>query len=134
MTDYKPKIYIWLMNTKNTHLTYIYQKYTFDLLYVKKLIYSYFLVLSSFWLPIFSCQANISVVQMLDNVTSSSCEMESRPSIVAMVIHVLSFFGAVIAMSSWTWTRASLEAWERLFRKWDIFYNLVVVLSNMSGD
>ncbi|GFS11889.1 class d atypical g-protein coupled receptor gprsmo1 [Elysia marginata] len=44
------------------------------------------------------------------------CAIEDRPSLVAMQLHIFAFFGAGIAMSSWSWTRASLSSWERFFR------------------
>nr|KAG5701086.1 hypothetical protein BaRGS_002562 [Batillaria attramentaria] len=34
-----------------------------------------------------------------------------------MEINIFAYFGAGIAMSSWSWTKASLSAWERFFRK-----------------
>ena len=66
---------------------------------------------------IFSCQANVSVAQIRDNKTTTSCEIEERPSLVAAIVHIFAFFGAGVAMSSWTWTKASLEAWQRFFRR-----------------
>ena len=66
----------------------------------------------------FSCQANVSVAQIRENKTETTCEIEERPSLAVAIIHIFAFFGAGVAMSSWSWTKASLEAWKRLFRRW----------------
>ncbi len=55
-----------------------------------------------------SCEANVTVSDM-----SAPCEIESRPSLLAMVIHILAFFGAGITMSSWVWNSSTLDAWKR---------------------
>ncbi len=55
-----------------------------------------------------SCEANVTVSD-----TSALCEIESRPSLLAMVIHILAFFGAGITMSSWVWNSSTLDAWKR---------------------
>ncbi|XP_064597312.1 protein smoothened-like [Liolophura sinensis] len=51
------------------------------------------------------------------NKTVTSCEIENRPSLVAMEIHIFAFFSAGIIMSSWSWNKASFNAWERFLRK-----------------
>ncbi|XP_013084066.2 smoothened homolog [Biomphalaria glabrata] len=61
------------------------------------------------------CIANVSVTE-IHSETQSVCTITDRPSLVAMEIHIFAFFGAGIAMSSWSWTKASLSAWERFFR------------------
>ncbi|CAL1530064.1 unnamed protein product, partial [Lymnaea stagnalis] len=61
------------------------------------------------------CVANVSVT-VYHGDTESTCVIKDRPSLVAMEIHIFAFFGAGIAMSSWSWTKASLSAWERFFR------------------
>ena len=59
----------------------------------------------------------MSLAQLKDNMTDASCEIEDRPSPAAAIVHILSFFGAGVAMSSWSWTETSLDAWKRLFGK-----------------
>ncbi|KAH9492607.1 hypothetical protein Btru_024044 [Bulinus truncatus] len=61
------------------------------------------------------CVANVSVTASTAE-KESVCTIQDRPSLVAMEIHIFAFFGAGIAMSSWSWTKASLSAWERFFR------------------
>ncbi|OWF38858.1 smoothened homolog [Mizuhopecten yessoensis] len=63
------------------------------------------------------CLANATVTKTVDSSYSRTCTMAARPSIVAVEFHVLAFFGAGIAMSSWSWTKASLLSWERFLRK-----------------
>ncbi|XP_062621329.1 protein smoothened-like, partial [Saccostrea cucullata] len=62
------------------------------------------------------CQGNTTVAESVYN-TTVSCQLSSRPSVVAYGFHIFAFFGAGIAMSSWSWTKASLLAWERFLRK-----------------
>jgi hypothetical protein len=78
----------------------------------------YCTVISVMYILICSCKANVSVMQILDNAAPSSCEMESRPSLSAAMINVFAFFFAGIVFSSWSWTKASLEVWERLYRRY----------------
>lgn len=61
------------------------------------------------------CKVEVSVT----NQTASLCErtLSNRPSIIATHIHIFAFFGAGILMSSWSWNKASLYAWERFLRK-----------------
>ncbi|CAG5134549.1 unnamed protein product [Candidula unifasciata] len=61
------------------------------------------------------CIANVSVTATSGDARSV-CVIEDRPSLIAMEIHIFAFFGAGIAMSSWSWTHASFSAWERFFR------------------
>lgn len=63
------------------------------------------------------CQGNATAIQSVYNDSSVACELSSRPSVVAYGFHILAFFGAGITMSSWSWTKASLLAWERFLRK-----------------
>lgn len=65
----------------------------------------------------FSCQANVSLAQIRNNKTETSCEIDERPSLAAAIVHIFAFFGAGVAMSSWSWTEASLEAWKRLLSR-----------------
>ncbi|XP_013397991.1 smoothened homolog [Lingula anatina] len=47
----------------------------------------------------------------------TQCELTSRPSLAAVQIHIFAYFGAGIAMSSWVWNKATLDAWKRFFRR-----------------
>ena len=58
----------------------------------------------------------MTVARTISNITGT-CEIESRPSLVAMEIHIFSYFGAGIVMSSWVWNKATKDAWARFFRK-----------------
>ncbi|GFO12560.1 smoothened [Plakobranchus ocellatus] len=61
------------------------------------------------------CIANVSVSSPSTNA-ESVCAIKERPSLIAMETHIFAFFGAGIAMSSWSWTKASLSSWERFIR------------------
>ncbi|KAL4218471.1 hypothetical protein ACF0H5_023205 [Mactra antiquata] len=63
------------------------------------------------------CKANVSVMEIFDHTSPSTCNMSDRPSIVAAVFHILSLFGCIILFSSWSWSKASLSVWERVFRR-----------------
>ncbi|XP_060582294.1 protein smoothened-like isoform X2 [Ruditapes philippinarum] len=94
---------------------------TFILVIFTTCIHVYTFVKSDDWnkslMDFTYCKANVSVMQILDNAAPSSCEMESRPSLSAAMINVFAFFFAGIVFSSWSWTKASLEVWERLYRR-----------------
>ncbi|XP_064652196.1 protein smoothened-like [Lineus longissimus] len=62
------------------------------------------------------CEANVTVANSLTNQTTT-CHLRSRPNLSAMMVHIFSYFGAGIAMSSWVWTKATISAWGRFFRK-----------------
>ncbi|XP_041360515.1 smoothened homolog [Gigantopelta aegis] len=63
------------------------------------------------------CEANVTLLQSTTNATAQTCVVTNRPSLIAAQIHVFAFFGAGIAMSSWSWNKASLSSWERFLRK-----------------
>ena len=65
----------------------------------------------------FSCEANVTMIQSTVNSTAQTCTVAHRPSLIAAQIHVFAFFGAGIAMSSWSWNKASFSSWERFLRK-----------------
>ncbi|KAL5013281.1 hypothetical protein ScPMuIL_007551 [Solemya velum] len=58
------------------------------------------------------CEADVSITN-----STKECVLADRPSLVVTELHIFAFFGSGIAMSSWSWTRASLYAWERFLRK-----------------
>ncbi|XP_071104100.1 protein smoothened-like [Haliotis cracherodii] len=63
------------------------------------------------------CEANVTITRTVTNTTGRTCEVAHKPSVVALEIHIFAFFGAGIAMSSWSWNKASFNAWERFLRK-----------------
>ena len=65
----------------------------------------------------FRCEANVTVAKTLSN-TTLPCKLESRPSLVAIVMHILAFFGAGITMSSWVWNASTVDSWRRFVRRW----------------
>ncbi|KAL3891615.1 hypothetical protein ACJMK2_003870 [Sinanodonta woodiana] len=65
------------------------------------------------------CQAREAVNHINSNYTipTGHCQIEDRPSVVAVLFHIFVYFGSGISMSSWAWTWSSLDAWERFLRK-----------------
>ncbi|KAG1695552.1 Ubiquitin carboxyl-terminal hydrolase 20 [Nymphon striatum] len=65
------------------------------------------------------CEANVSVVQNFARNTTEplKCQIKSRPNLLVVQIHLISFFAAGVIMSSWVWTKASYDAWKRWLRK-----------------
>lgn len=45
------------------------------------------------------------------------CRLAERPSLVAMQLHVLAYFGAGMVMSSWVWNAATFRTWGRFLRR-----------------
>ncbi|EEB12552.1 class D atypical G-protein coupled receptor GPRsmo1, putative [Pediculus humanus corporis] len=45
------------------------------------------------------------------------CQMESRPSIAMIQLHLLIIFAAGIVMSSWVWISSTAETWRRFFNR-----------------
>ncbi|WAR16542.1 SMO-like protein [Mya arenaria] len=56
-----------------------------------------------------TCRSNISVSQIIEGTVSTSCEIESRPSVVAVAVHIITFFAASLVFSSWSWNKASIN-------------------------
>ncbi|XP_068242026.1 protein smoothened isoform X2 [Palaemon carinicauda] len=52
-----------------------------------------------------------------DSSVSPSCKIAHRPNINVYKLHLLALFGAGIAMSSWCWTRNTVNAWKRFLRR-----------------
>ncbi|XP_055381678.1 protein smoothened [Condylostylus longicornis] len=46
-----------------------------------------------------------------------TCKMHSRPSVAILQLHLLCLFGSGIVMSSWCWTKSSIETWKRYIAK-----------------
>ena len=55
--------------------------------------------------------------QTLENPHELDCSIKTRPNALIMKLHVVSMFAAAILMSSWVWTRASLDNFWRLWCK-----------------
>ncbi|CAH1773640.1 unnamed protein product [Owenia fusiformis] len=62
------------------------------------------------------CEANVVVAKAVSN-TTMTCSISSRPSLVAVQMNIFAYFGAGIVMSSWVWTKPTLEAWKRFLGK-----------------
>ncbi|EDS37618.1 smoothened [Culex quinquefasciatus] len=48
---------------------------------------------------------------------TSTCKLQSRPSVAVLQIHLICLFASGIVMSSWVWTNSTLETWGRYFRR-----------------
>ncbi|XP_055613172.1 protein smoothened [Uranotaenia lowii] len=48
---------------------------------------------------------------------TTTCKLQSRPSVAVLQIHLLCLFASGIVMSSWVWTNSTLETWGRYFRR-----------------
>ncbi|KAK0179934.1 hypothetical protein PV327_005631 [Microctonus hyperodae] len=48
---------------------------------------------------------------------NSECQMEHRPSVTKLQLHLLSPFLAGVLMSLWVWTSSTVDTWTRFFRR-----------------
>ena len=64
---------------------------------------------------------------VLSNHTTP-CDITSRPSLVAMEMHILAYFGAGITMSSWVWNGSTRDSWKRFIHRLVIFVLMHSVL------
>jgi smoothened len=63
------------------------------------------------------CLANQTTSRILHHGWAEDCELESRPNMMLTQIHPIAVFGAGVAVSSWVWTKASVLAWRRWYRR-----------------
>ncbi|KAJ8021011.1 Smoothened-like [Holothuria leucospilota] len=68
------------------------------------------------------CEADVKIGRDVDGesanfVDEEECFIRSKPSLGIMMLHIFSFFGAGITMSTWVWTPSSLAIWRRAWRK-----------------
>ena len=61
--------------------------------------------------------ANQTTSRNLHQGLADDCELESSPSMRLTQIHIIAVFGAGVAVSSWVWTKASVLAWRRWYRR-----------------
>ncbi|CAI9739644.1 smoothened homolog [Octopus vulgaris] len=82
-------------------------------------VHTYIFVWEEDWRKNLKNYVMCKVEATVTNMTTSVCDslFENKLSLVATEIHIFSFFGAGIVMSSWSWNKASLSAWERFLRK-----------------
>ncbi|XP_052764261.1 uncharacterized protein LOC128206108 [Mya arenaria] len=94
---------------------------TFVLVLITVCVHLYTFINTSTWennlLTYTYCRSNISVSQIIEGTVSTSCEIESRPSVVAVAVHIITFFAASLVFSSWSWNKASINVWRRTFRR-----------------
>uniref|UniRef100_A0A0K8S5C7 Protein smoothened n=1 Tax=Lygus hesperus TaxID=30085 RepID=A0A0K8S5C7_LYGHE len=48
---------------------------------------------------------------------SSDCRMSTRPSLAMLQLHILSLFASGMLMSTWVWTRTTVNTWSRFFAR-----------------
>ncbi|CAB0012230.1 unnamed protein product, partial [Nesidiocoris tenuis] len=48
---------------------------------------------------------------------SSDCRLSTRPSLAMLQLHILSLFASGMLMSTWVWTRTTLDTWSRFFAR-----------------
>lgn len=65
-----------------------------------------------------SCLANQNTSRIQNQGLADDCELESRPSMTITQVHLIAVFGAGVAVSSWVWTKASVLAWRRWYRRY----------------
>ncbi|KZS02918.1 Smoothened protein [Daphnia magna] len=63
------------------------------------------------------CLANQNTSRIQNQGLADDCELESRPSMTITQVHLIAVFGAGVAVSSWVWTKASVLAWRRWYRR-----------------
>ncbi|KAI9560873.1 hypothetical protein GHT06_011827 [Daphnia sinensis] len=63
------------------------------------------------------CLANQNTSRIQNQGLADDCELESRPSMIITQVHLIAVFGAGVAVSSWVWTKASVLAWRRWYRR-----------------
>ncbi|GFS33385.1 smoothened homolog, partial [Nephila pilipes] len=61
------------------------------------------------------CQA-MNSAQPSSEFSVPMCSLKSRPNISVMYIHLSCVFAFGVLMSSWAWTKTSLNVWKRFFR------------------
>ena len=66
----------------------------------------------------FRCLANQTTSRILHHGWAEDCELEHRPSMTLTQVHLIAVFGAGVAVSSWVWTKASVLAWRRWYRRY----------------
>nr|UYR58210.1 smoothened precursor [Eupentacta fraudatrix] len=66
-----------------------------------------------------SCRAEVRINLDIDDDDDEieECTLKSKPNLAILMIHIFSFFGAGITMSTWVWTPSSLAIWKRAWRK-----------------
>jgi len=69
------------------------------------------------------CLANQTTSRILNQGLADDCELESRPSMTITQVHLIAVFGAGVAVSSWVWTKASVLAWRRWYRRYLFIIN-----------
>ena len=76
-----------------------------------------------------SCLTNQTVSRSVGTTLGpTSCSLQQRPSLTAMIFSVFTFFGSGVIMSSWSWTKASLSAWQRFLRRCVALVTVLVVV------
>lgn len=63
------------------------------------------------------CLANQTASRILQHGWAEPCELEGRPSMTLTQLHPMAVFCAGVAVSSWVWTKASVLAWRRWYRR-----------------
>lgn len=58
------------------------------------------------------CEANVTIATET-NTPVPDCDMKNRPSLLVEKINLFAMFGTGISMSTWVWTKATLQIWKR---------------------